>query len=112
MAIEEDSVANGIGEGLLVGVRIDEILLLGMAEESTFEKNGWVVNASENAKAGAANATVFDVHFESRIVQALQAGPVNGSGESDVSGVLPVPRTLDEVRIFEGSAVVRDSFRR
>ncbi len=71
-----------------------------------------MTDSGEDAEASSADASVLDAHFQLWIIEAFEAGPVNGGGESDVGGILSVAGLFDEVRFFEGTAVVGDALGR
>lgn len=105
-AVFEDGVADAVGEGVLIGFRVDEAGFVGVAHESAFHEDGGVADAAEDAEARA-----FDAAVEGVGAEFLEEAAVDGGGEGDVCGVVLVSCAGEGVTGDEAAAVVGDAGR-
>mgnify|MGYP000028511898 CR=1 FL=1 len=108
-AVEDDRVADGASKGLLVGGAVDESGFGRMAHEAAFEEDGGMLDSSEDTEAGAADSAIG--HFHAGFFEMHASAPMNGGGQGNVGRVLAVSCFEDEVRCFEGTAIVGHSDR-
>ena len=101
LPIFPDCLRNGSGKGALVGQICDELGLVGIIHETSFEENGGVAHASEDAEAGPADTAVGSAGLE-------EARAVDRRCKSDVGRILAVALQQLEIVLADSAPVVGD----